>query len=117
MPREIKISTCIGGLTRLGTPELVVDAFKKAGFKYFDIGNVNRIRICFAGNCDGVMQVSDDPSFTRLCASVPAKNTAACTNETAEIKIEPGVRPLFFRYTGSGALDFYSFELQDSAQA
>lgn len=36
MSREIKISTCIGGLTRLGTPELVVDTFKEAGFKYFD---------------------------------------------------------------------------------
>ena len=88
-----------------------------AGFKYFDIRHADSIRICFAGSCDGVMQVSDDPAFTRLCASVPAKNTAACSNQTARLQIEPGVRPLYFRFVGQGALDFYSFELQSSTSA
>lgn len=82
-----------------------------AGFKYFDVGAVNGIRICFSGSCDGMMQVSDDPAFTRLCATVPTRNTAAYTNETAKMRIEPGVRPLYFRYVGQGALNFYSFEL------
>lgn len=36
MSREVKISTFTGALTRLGTPELVVDALKEAGFKYYD---------------------------------------------------------------------------------
>ena len=88
-----------------------------AGFKYFDIRHADGIRICFAGSCDGKMEVSDDPAFTRICASVPARNSSACTNETADLHIEPGVRALYFRYTGQGALNFYSFELQDSAQA
>ena len=36
MSKEIVISTCTGGLTRLGTPEKVVDTLKEAGFKYYD---------------------------------------------------------------------------------
>lgn len=36
MSKEIKISTYIAPLTRLGSPELVVDTLKEAGFSYFD---------------------------------------------------------------------------------
>ena len=36
MPKEVKISTYIAPLTRLGSPELVVDTLKEAGFSYFD---------------------------------------------------------------------------------
>ena len=36
MSKEIKISTFTGSFTRLGTAELVVDALKQAGFKYYD---------------------------------------------------------------------------------
>ena len=82
-----------------------------AGFKYFDIRHVDGIRVCYGGSGDGVLQVSDDPEFGRLCASVPVK-ASSITNETARMQIEPGVRPLYFRFSGQGALDFYAFELQ-----
>lgn len=36
MSKEIVISTCTGGILRLGTPERIVDALKEAGFKYYD---------------------------------------------------------------------------------
>ena len=36
MPKEVKISTYIAPLTRLGSPELVVDTLKKSGFDYYD---------------------------------------------------------------------------------
>ena len=36
MSREIKISTYIAPLTRLGTPEVVVDVLKASGFDYYD---------------------------------------------------------------------------------
>ena len=36
MSKEVVISTCFGGLTRLGTPEMVLDTLKEAGFKYYD---------------------------------------------------------------------------------
>ncbi len=36
MSKEVRISTYIGPLTRLGSPELVVDTLKEAGFSYFD---------------------------------------------------------------------------------
>lgn len=36
MSREIKISTYIAPLTRLGTPEAVVDVLKASGFDYYD---------------------------------------------------------------------------------
>ncbi len=83
-----------------------------AGFKYFDIKHVDSIRVCFAGKCDGYLEVSDDSAFTRLCATIPTRNSALFANETAAMHIEPGVRPLYFRYVGLGTLNFYSFELQ-----
>ncbi len=88
-----------------------------AGFKYFDIKQVDTIRLCFEGKCDGVLQVSDDPAFTRICASVPARISDGISNETAKMDIQPGVRPLYFRFVGEGAVNFYAFELQSSARA
>ena len=87
-----------------------------AGFKYFDIKEADSIRICFAGNCDGKIQVSTDPEFEQICATLPAKNTGLCTNVSGELKITPGVVPLYFRFIGEGAMDFYSFELQNSTR-
>ena len=87
-----------------------------AGFKYFDIRHTDGIRICYGGDCKGVMQVSDDPAFTRLCATIPV-SAASISNETAKMQIEPGVRALYFRFSGQGALNFYAFALQDSSRA
>lgn len=36
MSKEVVISTCIGGLTRLGTPKRIVDTLVEAGFRYYD---------------------------------------------------------------------------------
>ena len=36
MPKEIVISTCIAGITRLGSPYRAVDLLKQAGFKHYD---------------------------------------------------------------------------------
>ena len=83
-----------------------------AGFKYFEIEHVDAVRVCFGGNCDGVLQISDDPAFTRICALVSAKVSDGVANETAMMEIEPGIRPMYFRFIGKGALNFYSFELQ-----
>ena len=36
MHKEIRISTCTGSFTRIGTPELVIDSLKEAGFNCYD---------------------------------------------------------------------------------
>lgn len=36
MPKEVIVSTYIAPLTRLGSPELVLDSLKEAGFSYYD---------------------------------------------------------------------------------
>ena len=87
-----------------------------AGFKYFDIRQVDSIRVCYGGDCEGELQVSDDPAFTRLCATVPV-HSSTFTNETAKMRIEPGVKPLYFRFSGKGALNFYVFELLSGSLA
>ena len=82
-----------------------------AGYKYFDIQAVGRILIRYAGPCSGEMQISDDPAFRSLCGAAKVNVAGDITQADCEVKIAPGVRPLYFRFKGEGALSFYSFAL------
>ena len=69
-----------------------------AGFKYFDFadGKISEIKVTLRGNGTGTMKVYTDLE----------KETFAGKTE----KIS-GVQPLYFRYEGSGAVDFTEFSL------
>lgn len=83
-----------------------------AGFKYFQMGEANQVRIEIRGNATGVMQVSENAEFLKTCAEIPF---TAAGGETkiypGKLEIEEGKKALFFRYKGEGVLDFLSFEL------
>ena len=83
-----------------------------AGFKYFNMGEANQIRIEVRGTANGKMQVSDQADFSNLCAEVPISildhEKKACKGR---FNIAKGKRPLFFRFLGEGRLDFLLFEL------
>ena len=81
------------------------------GFKYFDIASLGSIWLNVGGTCDGKVEVSTTPDFSAIIAQVPVKTEGKRLSVSASCQIEPGVHPLFFRFTGQGALDFYSFVL------
>ena len=58
------------------------------------------------------MEVSASPDFSVIAACVPVKTEGQETQVCAQLSIPDGVQPLWFRFTGEGRLDFYSFELR-----
>ena len=81
------------------------------GFKYFDMRDVTGIRCAVSGPCSGTMEVSDTPDFAQIAASIPVEAGKDMTNVTAPFHMTNGVKPLYFRYCGEGALNFFTFEL------
>ena len=82
-----------------------------AGFKYFDFASLGSIWLNVGGTCDGKVEVSTSPDFSAIIAQAPLKADGKRLSVSAACRIEPGIHPLFFRFTGQGALDFYSFVL------
>lgn len=81
-----------------------------AGFKYFDMKNVNRIRITTRGYADGVVEVR-----TRWDGEVLARIPIVYTNvwETYEagIAMPDGIQSLYLTFRGQGNASLKSFEL------
>ena len=79
-----------------------------AGFKYFQIGKKTAVSLEAGGDGKGVMQVSDRPDFAHICAEVTIMSGLAWD---APLHMEPGVRALYFRFRGEGAVSFHAFTL------
>lgn len=79
-----------------------------AGFKYFQIGEVSKIRLEASGHGTGVMEVSDAPDFRNLAARV----AISAGNATDSVMtMEAGTKALYFRYRGTDSINFIAFEL------
>ena len=83
-----------------------------AGFKYFDLQSPSALRVSVGGVCDGCIEVSTAPDFGAVAAKIPVKSTGGRVWLSAPLAAVSGVLPLYFRFVGDGALDFYAFELQ-----
>lgn len=82
-----------------------------AGFKNFEMEAANTIRLSVDGQqYQGEMQIAYDQHFSEIAASVTLAGNSK-KDVTAQLKPTTGVNPLFFQYTGKGAIDFYAFEL------
>ncbi len=82
-----------------------------AGFKYFDIQNLNAIVIKVSGKGLGVMEVSTNPEFTKVITEIPVRPEAVEKNFSGVARLENRRTALFFRYRGEGYIHFWSFEL------
>ena len=80
-----------------------------AGFKYFDIRESSRIKLCVRGNAEGEMLVRNERDG-EIRAAVPIHPSADWQEESGEFPIEPGVHALYFTYRGSGSMDWKWFE-------
>ena len=83
-----------------------------AGFKYFEFTRPVSVQLDVRGKGTGRMEVSDDPAFARVAASVPVDPSHSQGTPAVPLELKSGIRPLYFRYRGEGAVDFYSFELK-----
>ena len=83
-----------------------------AGFKYFQIGQVQRICAEVRGHAQGELQVSVTPDFAGLAARLPVRIS---TDQTVEVEagcvLPEGRQALYFRYAGTGAIDFIAFTI------
>ena len=82
-----------------------------AGFKYFDLRSVKHLRVNVGGQCNGVLQASNTADFQGIAAEIPVESSGGPLWASGKLLLEDGVKPLFFRYRGEGAIDFYAFEL------
>lgn len=88
-----------------------------AGFKYFVLGEADKIAVEVRGSADGAMQVSADADFSRLLANIEIHGKG----DRAEwfcgsLAQKAGNSALFFRYCGTGSIDFLAFELRKEAR-
>lgn len=83
-----------------------------AGFKYFDMDEASQIKIWFGGTCKGQILVSYEPEFGKNCAVMDIDGKGECIEVTGALESSKKVSPLYFKYVGSGAIDFYGFELK-----
>lgn len=88
-----------------------------AGFKYFLMEEDVVMALEIGGDCRGVVEISDQPDFSNLCASIPVETDLERDQGfgsffTCPLEIEKGVRALYFRFRGEGYMDFYGFTLE-----
>ncbi len=84
-----------------------------AGFKYFDFRNVESVSVRYSGKAAGILEISTSPDFSDICAAVTVRAADEPLWEEAAADIPDGVHPLFFRFSGEGALDFHAFRLKN----
>jgi hypothetical protein len=81
-----------------------------AGFKYFSFDGASQILAETDGDGKGELVVSQTKDFSVVNARIPVGTQM--DEQPVSLTIEAGTHPLFFRFEGSGSLDFYSFELR-----
>ena len=82
-----------------------------AGFKYFNFDQVSTIRLAVGGKCSGSVEISDRSDFANIVSIVPLGTVHGRTDACAPLSLKSGVKPLYFRFVGQGAMDFYAFEI------
>ena len=84
-----------------------------AGFKYFAFdGTEAMIRVMTGGSAEGELLVSDTPDFARVLTHISVSTKGPAAEARGPFFVEKGVRPLYFRFDGEGALDFISFTIR-----
>lgn len=84
----------------------------EAGFKYFGFGGEKRISLTVSGVCSGTVEVSHTPDFKAVIARIPVSAKVEQVNLEGVFAPQKGTQPLYFRFTGEGAMDFHTFEMK-----
>lgn len=81
-----------------------------AGFKYFDMKNVGRIRVTTRGYFDGIVEVRTQWDGEVL-AELPIVYTNVWETVEAEMEMPEGIQSLYLTFRGQGNASLKSFEL------
>lgn len=81
-----------------------------AGYKYFALKGLGSVAVEVRGSA-GTVEVSTTPDFAALVAAIPVQASQNYVWYRSAARAEDGVRALYFRYMGDGAVDFKTFEL------
>ena len=82
-----------------------------AGFKYFDFRGLRRVTVTVGGTAEGKIQISTVPDFSAVFGEIVVSINGKPRDFVAEAKIPDGVHALYFRYLGTGVINFVSFDL------
>lgn len=82
-----------------------------AGFKYFDLRDLQEISVRVKGNAEGFMEVSTSLEGIPF-ARIPVQSSKDISWFGKSVSVKNGVTALYFRYKGKGKLDFLSFVLR-----
>ena len=82
-----------------------------AGFKSFSFREPRSVRVTVSGRGEGEMQVFVSEDFSAPAAVIPLRVCREIFSAEGKLALDPGIHPLFFRYAGTGSIDFYSFDL------
>lgn len=80
-----------------------------AGFKYFIFSSEKQLTVNLSGSGSGVIEVSHTQDFAQTIAKFPVKVNGPAENAAASFHPASGVQALYFRYTGTGAVNFHTF--------
>ena len=83
-----------------------------AGFKYFAFDGEKRISVTLSGVCSGTVEVSHSPDFKTVIARIPVSAKGEQVTVEGDFAPQKGKQPLYFRYTGQGAMNFHTFEMR-----
>ena len=82
-----------------------------AGFKYFSFDGPRTLTLELGGAGRGEMQASTSPDFETGCR-IPVETAGNKDRFTGILDVGSGVKALYFRFQGEGAVDFHAFLLE-----
>lgn len=84
-----------------------------AGFKYFQMDGATEIVVKVGGDGKGKLLVSEKPDFSITNAEINIISSAGIIScVSSSLQVETGKKALFFKFVGTGAIDFIAFELK-----
>lgn len=83
-----------------------------AGFKYFRLGEADRICVRLSAMAEGILTVYLDEACTKEAAVISFTSAETWEDFTADFHAPAGVWPLFFKLSSKGSADWMSFTLE-----
>ncbi|MDD3797235.1 MAG: alpha-N-arabinofuranosidase, partial [Lachnospiraceae bacterium] len=84
-----------------------------AGFKYFHFNEFEtKIQVCLSGSGKGSFLVSDDPDFRTILSEITIHVQGETQGFTGILQVMEGNRPLYFLFSGTGAVNFHTFTMK-----
>lgn len=80
-----------------------------AVFRYFKLNGANKIRITYRGG--GGKMIVSALEDGEIAAEISLPKSSSETTAEGAFSAQDGIKPLYFRYAGGGAIDFIAFEL------